>query len=140
MPFPLYKQSLIPPILPAANRTVVGYTKRIQPVSVQSYSGQRTLQPYMQTVEVVIVAGQVLHDLSDFHTRHESQAAQQPYQAYHLYTTSFSSPNGEEPFKHGDQLIPTNNVAGLVNNTAYFIRGVQPYPPHYIELMIERKL
>lgn len=139
--FPLYKQSLTPPVLPAATRTIVGYTKRVMtPVGVTAYSGQRTLQTYMATVEVVLMAGQVLHDLSDFHTRHEAQAAQQPYQAYHLFTTSFTSPNGDDPFKHGDQLIPTNNVVGLTNNTAYFIRGVQPYPPYYIELMVERKL
>lgn len=126
------------PFFPGASLVAAGYTQRMLPVVPASFSGQRTVQTYMATVSVLVLHGQWLYDLSDT-SPHRDMQGRSPYQDYHIYTTSLSSPDGDIPFKHGDYFIPTGNLVGLVANTQHPIRGVLPYDRFY-DLVIERKL
>lgn len=135
----LYKTSLssLPFFVPTST-IPAGYTQRMLPVGVSSYSGQRQAQTYIATVQVVLIQGVALHVLSDANPRTDLNKAL-PFQLFHLYTTSMSSPDGDIPFKHGDYFVPTSPLVGLVTNTQHPIRGIQAYP-QVVELLIERKL
>ena len=113
-----------------------GYTQRM--LSVASNTSTRTLQTYMASVSLVMLDGMALHTLSDAAPREENRGTQY-YQAFHAYTTSFSSPDGDLPYKKGDALVPTNPAIGLVCNTAHFIGGVQQFPTYW-ELILQRPL
>lgn len=134
---PLYQrapQSFFPP----RNLVPAGYTQRMQPVAVASYSGQRTVQTYINTVFVLVTAGQWLYDVGDNNPR-KDMGGRMPFQEYHIFTTSLSSPDGDLPYKHGDYFVPSGNLVGLVANTQHPIRGVLPYDTFY-DLTIERMM
>lgn len=135
----LYKTNLSSlPFFVSTDTLAAGYTQRMLPVGVSSFSGQRSIQTYIATVQVVLIQGVALHVLSDANPRTDLKGVG-PFQFFHLYTTSTSAPDGDIPYKHGDYFVPTSSLVGLVTNTQHPIRGIQAYP-QVIELLIERKL
>lgn len=122
----------------APSIVAAGYTQRMLPVATSTYSGQRTVQTYMSTVSVMVIAGVWLHDYADTNPRSDMKGAE-PYQLYSVYTISFSSPDGDLPYKKGDYFKSSGALVGLTVNTQYPIRGVMPYNS-YIELVLERKV
>lgn len=113
-----------------------GYTQRMLPVA--SNTSSRSLQTYMSSVDLVMFDGMALHTLSDAAPRMENKGTQY-FQAFHAYTTSLSSPDGDLPYKKGDYFVPTNSDVGLVCNTAHMIGGVQQFPTYW-ELILQRPL
>lgn len=122
-------------ILPGTD-VPAGYTQRL--LAVDATSGQKTLQTYIPQMNLVSINGYVMHVLSDAQPRNENFNTA-PYQSFHVYTTTTSSPDGDLPYKKGDYFVPTGNIVGLVNNTQHAIGGVQQIGPIY-ELILHRKL
>lgn len=133
---PFYQTTPISPF-PKGNTQPCGSTARMIPTT--GYSGARSVQTYMSTVNVIVLNGQWIHPFSDVNPRNDLSGLQ-PFQLFRVFTTSFSSPDGDLPYKHGDFLIPSGNLVGLVANTQHPIRGVNQVLPSYIELIVERKL
>lgn len=123
-------------ILPGTNLQA-GYTQRL--MAVDSTSGQKALQTYIPAVSLVVINGYALHVLSDAQPRNENFNTA-PYQSFHVYTTSTSSPDGDLPYKKGDYFIPNGSLVGLVANTQHAIGGVQELSPALYELILHRKL
>ena len=111
-----------------------GYTQRM--LLANNNTSSRTLQTYMSSVSLVMLNGMALHALSDAAPRAENKGTQY-YQAFHAYTTSMSSPDGDLPYKKGDYFLPTNPAIGLVCNTVHMIAGVQQLPAYW-ELILQR--
>ena len=123
-------------VLPGTNVSA-GYTQRL--MAVDSSSGQKTLQTYIPNLTIVSINDYYLHVLSDAQPRNENFNTA-PYQSFHIYTTTTSSPDGDLPYKKGDYFVPTaTNLVGLVANTQHAIGGVQQIGPLY-ELIVQRKL
>jgi hypothetical protein len=133
--YPLYQTSPIP-YFPTQSQVVAGYTQRQLPVTPASYTGQRSVQTYMTSVSVLVHAGVWLHEVTDVNPRQDLKGIS-PFQLYEVYVTSMTSPDGDIPYKHGDTLVPTGALAGLISNTGNPIRGVFP-AAHYVKLHIER--
>lgn len=123
---------------PSPDSVPAGYTQRMGYVGAGGYSGQRTVQTYISTVSVLTAAGSWLHDLAELNTRHDLRGAD-PFQVYHIFTTSLTSPDGDLPYKQGDFFVSNGALVGLAANTQYPIRAVMPNA-HYYELVIERKM
>jgi hypothetical protein len=138
MPPELYKAAPLSPFTGGFITTSAGYTQRMQPVVSASFSGQRTLQMYLPGIQMLAINGGWLHDLSDAGNR-EADKGTLPYQSFHVYTVTLSSPDGDLPYKKGDNFVPNGNLVGLVANTQHTIAGIQQYPT-YAELILWRKL
>lgn len=139
MPPKLYKQpaalaSLF--ILPGSS-VQAGYTQRL--MAVDSTSGQKVLHTYIPSVSLVQLQGYALHVLSDAQPRNENFNTA-PYQSFHVYTTSTTSPDGDLPYKKGDYFVPNGSIVGLVANTQHAIGGVQQLGDSLFELILQRKL
>lgn len=113
-----------------------GYTQRL--MATDATSGQKTLHTYIPSLSLVSINNYYLHVLSDAQARNENFNTA-PYQSFHVYTTTTSSPDGDLPYKKGDYFVPTVNLVGLVTNTQHVIGGVQQMGPLY-ELIVHRKL
>lgn len=139
----LYKNGPLA-IIPAGETFVAGYTQRLLPagyfgVGTASYSSQRVLTTYQSTVVMVGINNYWLQALSDAAPREENRMTK-PFQAYHVYTVTVSSPDGDIPFKKGDVFFPNSSCVGLTANTAHPIAGAQPQGPNVYELILQRPL
>lgn len=133
--YPLYKTVPLD-FYPTAQQVVAGTTQRLLPVTGASYTGQRTVQTYMASVNVLVHAGVWLHEVNDINPRQDMKGMM-PFQLYEVYVTSMTSPDGDLPYKHGDYFVPNGSLIGLTSNTQHPIRGVFP-AAHYVKLHIER--
>jgi hypothetical protein len=122
---------------PPATSISAGYTTRMMSVGVATYSSQRIHQTYLSTVMLLALNGQYMSDYATTNPKEEARGAI-PYQLYKLYVTTFSTPDGDVPYKPGDYFYPNSNCIGLTTGTSYPIRGVMPNAV-YTELVIEKK-